>query len=234
MKNVLTLRFQAKKTPACGKADGLDPLPACAKSACLHRHLRSASRCLLRKQLGKFLGRSENGVTAFFHARLDQGALQRCHAEDGQALRTLGLARFVGAVTMTFGALIAALGYPFFTLYAVVRIADGTLTRVATPVEALQAALGSVLLVAGCVAVLGPALVALRRRRLGQLLAYVPLLPLYYVLVSVAAWRGLGELLFDPFRWNKTEHGLARTSRCGLLTDAEADPARPPPPVGRG
>src|SRR3954463_8416279 len=40
---------------------------------------------------------------------------------------------------------------------------------------------------------------------------YVPLLPLYYVLVSIAAWRGLAELLLDPFRCNKTEHGLART-----------------------
>ena len=77
-------------------------------------------------------------------------------------------------------------------------------------------------------------MVAIRRRRLGLLFVYVPLLPLYYVLVSMAAWRGLAELLLHPFRWNKTEHGLARTSRVGLLTNAEADPARPAPAAGRG
>jgi hypothetical protein len=27
--------------------------------------------------------------------------------------------------------------------------------------------------------------------------------------VSLAAWRALVELVVDPFRWNKTEHGLA-------------------------
>jgi hypothetical protein len=32
-------------------------------------------------------------------------------------------------------------------------------------------------------------------------------------LLSLAAWRALFQLLRDPYRWEKTEHGLARTSR---------------------
>jgi len=59
----------------------------------------------------------------------------------------------------------------------------------------------------------------------------VPLLPLYYVLVSLAAWRGLA-LLFHPLRWNKTEHGLARTSRTGKLTGGGEAPG--PPGLGAG
>jgi glycosyltransferase XagB len=43
------------------------------------------------------------------------------------------------------------------------------------------------------------------------------LTPLYWVLLSLAAWRALCQLLYDPQRWEKTEHGLARTSR---LSDA--------------
>ena len=36
------------------------------------------------------------------------------------------------------------------------------------------------------------------------------LLPLYWLLISLAAWRAVYQLLFDPGRWEKTEHHLAR------------------------
>jgi hypothetical protein len=55
--------------------------------------------------------------------------------------------------------------------------------------------------------------VGLRRR---GLLAYgwvLLLTPLYWFLLSLAAWRALFQLIHDPQRWEKTEHGLARTSR---------------------
>jgi cellulose synthase/poly-beta-1,6-N-acetylglucosamine synthase-like glycosyltransferase len=51
-----------------------------------------------------------------------------------------------------------------------------------------------------------------RRRLLGS--AWVLLLmPVYWILLSLAAWRALFQFLYDPYRWEKTEHGLARTSR---------------------
>ena len=56
-------------------------------------------------------------------------------------------------------------------------------------------------------------LIGLKRRRLlghGWVLA---LTPLYWFLLSLAAWRALIQLICDPQRWEKTEHGLARTSR---------------------
>ena len=37
--------------------------------------------------------------------------------------------------------------------------------------------------------------------------------PVYWFLLSWAAWRALYQLLRDPQRWEKTEHGLAKTSR---------------------
>jgi len=37
--------------------------------------------------------------------------------------------------------------------------------------------------------------------------------PIYWFLLSWAAWRALGKLLRDPQAWEKTEHGLAKTSR---------------------
>jgi cellulose synthase/poly-beta-1,6-N-acetylglucosamine synthase-like glycosyltransferase len=42
------------------------------------------------------------------------------------------------------------------------------------------------------------------------------LVPLHWLLLSYAAWRALYQLIRDPYRWEKTEHGLARTSRAGV------------------
>ena len=92
----------------------------------------------------------------------------------------------------------------------------------------LASAVGLVVLPAGLAAMLAPPAVALRRRGWTKLMSLVPLLPFYYVLVSVAAWRGAVELLVAPFRWNKTDHGLAVTSRSGALRTGQATP-RPPP-----
>lgn len=35
-------------------------------------------------------------------------------------------------------------------------------------------------------------------------------LPLYYLLMSIAAWKALWQLIFRPHYWEKTEHGLTR------------------------
>jgi hypothetical protein len=39
------------------------------------------------------------------------------------------------------------------------------------------------------------------------------LTPLHWILLSVAAWRAVFQLFTAPFAWEKTEHGLARSSR---------------------
>ena len=59
--------------------------------------------------------------------------------------------------------------------------------------------------------------VGLSRRRLLTHAWVLLLTPLYWFLLSLAAWRALFQLFHDPQRWEKTEHGLARTSR---LTEA--------------
>ncbi len=56
-------------------------------------------------------------------------------------------------------------------------------------------------------------MIGLKRRRLLAHAWVLVLTPLYWFLLSLAAWRALFQLLYDPQRWEKTEHGLARTSR---------------------
>ena len=55
--------------------------------------------------------------------------------------------------------------------------------------------------------------IGLRRRGLLGHAWVLMLTPLHWLLLSLAAWRALFQLIYDPQRWEKTEHGLARTSR---------------------
>jgi cellulose synthase/poly-beta-1,6-N-acetylglucosamine synthase-like glycosyltransferase len=152
-----------------------------------------------------------------------------------RALRDLGPLRFVAAITLTLGTVATALGYPFFVVVVIAWILSGSLPGIVHPIGAFEAAVGLNLLVAGFVAITAPAVTALRRRGwLARLWPFVAVLPLYFGLMTVAAWRGLFELALKPFRWNKTEHGLARTSRTGRITTNLATLARRRPPDGSG
>ena len=55
------------------------------------------------------------------------------------------------------------------------------------------------------------------RRKLLGVLPFLPLLLPYYLLTSAAAWLALYDLILRPYHWNKTEHGLAKTSRQAML-----------------
>jgi glycosyltransferase XagB len=44
----------------------------------------------------------------------------------------------------------------------------------------------------------------------------------YWVLISVAAYKGLWQLIRDPFFWEKTQHGISRHSATQLLGAGEA------------
>lgn len=54
--------------------------------------------------------------------------------------------------------------------------------------------------------------IGLARRGLLHHAWILVLTPVYWVCLSAAAWRALYQLLREPYRWEKTEHGLARSS----------------------
>jgi len=60
------------------------------------------------------------------------------------------------------------------------------------------------------------------RRGYYELGKYALLSPLYWVLMSVAAWRALWQLIFKPFYWEKTTHGLHTPSHDPDLSKQEA------------
>jgi len=71
----------------------------------------------------------------------------------------------------------------------------------------------AVTLLCGYVSTIALDVIGLKRRRLLAHAWVLVLTPLYWFLLSLAAWRALFQLLYAPQRWEKTEHGLARTSR---------------------
>ena len=68
-------------------------------------------------------------------------------------------------------------------------------------------------IVAGYFSTVVVGLIGLSRRGLLHEAWILVLTPIYWIYLSIAAWRALFQLLREPYRWEKTEHGLARSSR---------------------
>ncbi|WP_407522402.1 glycosyltransferase family 2 protein [Methylobacterium oryzisoli] len=134
------------------------------------------------------------------------------------ALGQLGPLGLLAAAAMVPGTVLSALAYPVLIGMAGWRFLARPLPADTSLAANLLTGLALVLFLAGFAAMLLPAIVGCIRRRWWGLLPWVGLLPVYFLLVSAAAWLGLIELIRAPARWNKTEHGLAATSRSGRLT----------------
>ncbi|MGO4527037.1 glycosyltransferase [Microvirga sp. 2MCAF35] len=137
--------------------------------------------------------------------------------------RQLGFWRFCGALVLTWGIVLSALVYPLFSALFLTSWFSGTGGSYASHWDVIVRVYSQTLFCSGAAAIMIPALFALHRRRLWRLWPWLPLLPFYYGLVSIAAWRGLWELATATFRWNKTSHGHARTSRTGSLRSTKQE-----------
>ena len=173
---------------------------------------------------GPWLAQRTRWLKGFLQTSLTHGRRPLANA------RRLGPLEALCAAAMVPGTAVSALAYPFLFAHA----AWAFLVRdiPAEPVfwHNLQAGLAITLFLAGLAALTLPALLGCRRRGWGDLAQSVPWLPLYFGFVSLAAWLALVELIRAPSRWNKTEHGLWRTSRSGWLRRRRGSAQRSPPP----
>jgi glycosyltransferase XagB len=120
---------------------------------------------------------------------------------------------------------LAALVHPFFMAALFYAVA------VRSPLQAVGAMghgapVFAATLLCGYASTIALDLVGLRRRGLLDHAWVLLLTPVYWFLLSLAAWRALFQLMYAPQRWEKTEHGLAKTSR--ILKDTQR------PDDGRG
>jgi hypothetical protein len=123
-------------------------------------------------------------------------------------LQDLGIAGFLIFQLVIGGNVLSAFIYPAFLALVAWRVTLGE------PVfDTGIGGLYALTLLGGLFTTAFTGVIGLARRRLLASAWVVLLAPLHWLLLSVAAWRGLVQLLRDPHRWEKTEHGLARSSR---------------------
>jgi hypothetical protein len=144
--------------------------------------------------------------------------------------RELGLKGFLTFQLVVGGTVLSALVHPLFIAqFAYAAATQQLFTAGGFGASAVLAAICAAALVAGYVTSATLGLIGLKRRDLLRHGWVLLLMPLHWLLLSAAAWRALYQLLRDPFRWEKTAHGLARTSRLDELaaetgpTDSGAD-----------
>ena len=154
-------------------------------------------------------------------------------------LRRLGPIDSLCALTLIPGTVVSALLYPFLMPLTAYRLFLGETEHAPGFLANLAHGSSLVVIFGGLAVMLLPGFLGCRRRNWRDLYRFVPLLPFYYLLVSLAAWLAVLELARHPHRWNKTEHGLSRTSRSGALhlkrgatVRADAPVPRPSPAAG--
>jgi hypothetical protein len=122
----------------------------------------------------------------------------------------LGWPGFAVFQLLAGGTVLAALVHSLFAVRLAWRLATALSGNSAT---VLWPSLDTKIMLFGYGVFVALGVVGLARRNLLGSAWVLILTPLYWVLLSLAAWRALFQLLRDPYRWEKTEHGLARTSR---------------------
>lgn len=121
--------------------------------------------------------------------------------------RELGVMRFIALQILMGGMILSCLVHPWFYVATAVSLASGSssLLTDSGQVDVLYC-IGLFNLLAGYVTaiVLGAAAVA-RRGRPSLMLSALAM-PLYWLLISYAAYRGLWQLMTAPHFWEKTRH----------------------------
>jgi cellulose synthase/poly-beta-1,6-N-acetylglucosamine synthase-like glycosyltransferase len=119
------------------------------------------------------------------------------------------------------GNVLTALAYPILVVeFAAYLMTNVTASAPGWFVTGSLAPLHIATIVAGFASTVLIGLMGLSRRgrlRSGWVLAATPF---YWACLSIAAWRALWQLWRDPYRWEKTEHGLTQT-RPSMATTRE-------------
>jgi len=128
-------------------------------------------------------------------------------------LRDLGLAGFLAFQLVVGGTVLSALVHPVFLVLFAISLAKGWAPLTGDPIALVLTTLSGSALVSGYLTSATLGLIGLKRRGLLRQSYVLLLMPIHWVLLSAAAWRALWQLMRDPYRWEKTRHGLAKTSR---------------------
>ena len=127
--------------------------------------------------------------------------------------RELGWSGFVALQLLAAGSVMAALLHPLFLGIMLWQLLVGDLLAPGNAADAeIRSWLSITVLLGGYAGSICLGWVGLRRRGLVHLGRSLPLIPIYWLLLSVAAARAIHQLVRAPHEWEKTPHGLGRSS----------------------
>lgn len=128
--------------------------------------------------------------------------------------RQLGWRGFLTFQLLIGGSVLAALVHPVFATLLIMDSAFGSLLAPAeTFAQSAHKALVFVTLMSGYIASGFLAYVGMRRRGFLSSAWILPTIPIYWLLLSAAAWRAVLKLITAPHQWEKTAHGVVRRTR---------------------
>jgi cellulose synthase/poly-beta-1,6-N-acetylglucosamine synthase-like glycosyltransferase len=128
--------------------------------------------------------------------------------EPARLVRELGLAGTWVFMCSTIAVFASALLYPVFLLLTLWLFTFA-------PHSEMTSLYGLMVSLSIAVSILGYGLagygasLALRRNGIKGWTLTILTLPVYWVLIGIAAWRAVWEFAVQPFHWNKTQHGLS-------------------------
>jgi glycosyltransferase XagB len=123
--------------------------------------------------------------------------------------RRVGWKGFLTLQLFIGGGVISALSYPFLALaFLYWLITRGEALRPFFPPAVLLVSVLNLIMGNSCLVYLS--MLAVAKRRHFDLLPHALTVPAYWLLLSVAAYKGLWQLIHNPFFWEKTTHGISK------------------------
>ncbi|KAB2918434.1 MAG: glycosyltransferase [Hyphomicrobiaceae bacterium] len=123
----------------------------------------------------------------------------------------LGLPAAIGFHALMGGLILSALVHPWFYVLLAYHALTGTLFAPAeTAVGTAFWAIAGVNLGIGYVVSIAVGMLSVWRRGRPGLAMFALLLPVYWMLISLAAYRATYQFVRAPYLWEKTDHGMGR------------------------
>jgi cellulose synthase/poly-beta-1,6-N-acetylglucosamine synthase-like glycosyltransferase len=144
-----------------------------------------------------------------------------------ETVRGLGVVGFLSMQCMTLGVFVSALLHPMLFASGIWALLPSNIVHTQTSLwTSVLTGLDLFLLIAGYATAAIAMKRAMKRARLPAWSKVAMTLPVYWCLLSIAAWQAVFDFVFAPFHWHKTEHGLTRLAR-RRKAGQSGNPARP-------
>jgi cellulose synthase/poly-beta-1,6-N-acetylglucosamine synthase-like glycosyltransferase len=134
-------------------------------------------------------------------------------------LRRVGIKGFLSLQLFIGGGIVSGLAYPFMLLFFLLWLFTRTTAlRPLFPGPVLEVSVVNLLV--GNSFLIYLSMLAAAKRHDFSLLRHALTVPAYWALMSIAAYKGLWQLLRKPFYWEKTVHGISKYTAAEVLRAA--------------